>query len=377
MAFFNLYLYVMTRNFGLLLFLFLLLQLTNAQVTYLNKPNFLNRVDSCLHHTYNFSFQSARTIQRELELLTPEHPAPPFLEALIVYWENFPLHPRDKAAESFVELMNRSITLAEEYIGIESSHLEGVFFDLFARAFKAMFWADNGKAAKVAPDLRTMYRHTKEGFKLMDQFVEFYFSTGLYNYYIEAYPEAHPVYKPMVSFMEDGNKELGLLQLNHAITHSTYIKVEAILFMSLIQLHFEEDLNSAAIYAERLYRDFPNNIYYQGHLIMILLHQHRYSHVREILEGMKRQSDTYSQMIRSMALAFIAEKTSNNDRYAGKEYMKTVELADAFGPFASRFRAIGYMGLCRLNAKKGLRAESRRYARKAAKFTSYRFILDE
>jgi len=61
---------------------------------------------------------------------------------------------------------------------------------LFGRAFKAMFWADNGKSGKVVPDLRTMYKRTKEGFELKDRFVEFYFSTGLYNYYIEAYPEA-------------------------------------------------------------------------------------------------------------------------------------------------------------------------------------------
>ena len=75
--------------------------------------------------------------------------------------------------------------------------------------------------------------------------------------------------------------KLGLKQLNHAINHAVFLKVESILFMSLIQLKYEKDLNSAAIYAERLLRDYPGNIYYQGHLLTILLHQHRYEMVKE------------------------------------------------------------------------------------------------
>lgn len=363
-------------------FIFLLICLLSgtwagAQVSYLNRPDLLDQVDSCLQHTYNFSFQKARVFQQELARTTPRHPAPPFLEALIVYWENFPLHPKDAASDRFINLMNRSIRYAENYTENQRTHLEGVFFDLFCRAFKAMFWADNGKAGKVAPDLRTMYKHTKEGFDLKEQFSEFYFSTGLYNYYIEAYPEAHPVYKPMLSFMHKGDKRAGLLQLNHSINHTMYLKVEAMLFMSLIQLHFENDLNTAAIYAERLIREYPRNLYYQGHLVIILLHQHRYQRVQEVLDSMRTQNDAYSEMIRTTAQAFMAEKVSKNDRVAGKRYLTVIDLADTFGPFANKYKAIGYMGLSRLNAEKGLRGEARRYARKASHHTAYNFILDE
>ena len=348
-----------------------------AQVSYLNRPDLLNRVDSCLQHTYNFSFTRAREFQQELEKATPDHPAPVFLEALIVYWEHFPLIPKDDESERFVKLMTRTIKMAEDYIEQDKTHLEGVFFDLFGRAFKTMYWADNGKSGKVIPDLRTMYRHTKEGFELQEDFNEFYFSTGLYNYYIEAYAEAHPVYKPLVSFMQKGDKKLGLKQLNHAINHTIFLKVESMLFMSLIQLKYEEDLNTAAIYAERLHREYPRNIFYQGHLVTIFLHQHRYQQVQDVLESMKHQEDTYSEMIRVMASGFMAEKQSGNPRLAGKDYWKTVEMADSFGPYADQFKAIAYMGLSRLHDEKGLRSEAKRYARKASNLTVYNFILDE
>jgi hypothetical protein len=267
--------------------------------------------------------------------------------------------------------------MAEELVEYDVTYQEGIFFDLFGRAFKAMFWADNGKSGKVIPDLGNMYRRTKEGFELKDQFVEFYFSTGLYNYYIEAYPEAHPVYKPLLSFMLEGDKQLGLEQLNHAINHTVYLKVEALLFMSLIQLKYEEDLPSAAVYARRLHHDYPDNIYYRGHLLTILLHQHSYMEVQEMLRIMEGEKDPWSDMIRTLAEAFMAEKQSANDLLAAEGYKKLRNSADSFGPFADVYAAMAYMGLSRLNEQKGLESEARRYARKASKLTAYHFILDE
>lgn len=348
-----------------------------AQVSYLDSPDLLEQVEICLQHTYGFSFGEARSIQSALSSSTPGHPAPLFLKALIVYWENFPLIFSKEASRHFISLMDSTIELAKEYSANHQTSTEGVFFDLFGRAFKAMYWTDNGKSGKVIPDLGSMYRHTKKGFDLQEQFVEFYFSTGLYNYYIEAYPTAHPAFKPLVAFMQKGDRKLGLKQLNYAINHSVFLKVESLLFMSLIQLNYEKDLNSAAIYAERLVREYPGNIYYQGHLINILLHQHRHNRVKELLSATAHQEDNYSEMIRTLAAAFMAEKESGHESQAMTGYMKIIELAETFGPFADIYGAMGYMGLSRLYAIKGLQNESRSYARKASRLTTYSFILDE
>ena len=351
--------------------------MASSQVSYLNRPDLLEKVERCLKNTYDFSFEEARSIQSELAASTPEHPAPDFLEALIVYWENFPLQPSDKATDQFIDLMDRVLELAENLNNNRETYIEGVFFDLFGRAFKAMFWADNGKSAKLLPDLGTMYRQTKKGFELKDEFVEFYFSTGLYNYYIDAYPEAHPAYKPLVSFMHKGDRELGLEQLNYAINHTIFLKVESIHFMSLIQLNYENDLNTAAIYAERLVRDYPGNIYFQGLLVNILLHQHRFIRVKEVLSERVNGNDSYSEMINTLANAFMDEREPGKETLAGTGFRKTIELAETFGPIADIYQAMGYMGLSRLYQKRGLDRESDSFARKASHLTHYRFILEE
>jgi hypothetical protein len=348
-----------------------------AQVSFLDRPDLLEKAEICLQNTYNFSFEEARKIQAELSSFAPGHPAPPFLEALIVYWENFPLPSSTEASGQFIDLMDRSIELAGNYAKNEPTYIEGVFFDLFGRAFKAMFWADNGKSGKVIPDLGNMYRYTKIGFDLQEQFVEFYFSTGLYNYYIEAYPAAHPAYKPLVAFMHKGDRELGLKQLNHAIYHTVFLKVESIHFMSLIQLNYENDLNSAALYAERLLKEYPSNKYFRGHYINILLHQHRFEKVKELLSGASDLNDSYFKMIRTLAVAFMTENALGQESLAGTGYNETIEMAETFGPCADIYQAMGYMGLSRLYGKKGLQSESESYARKASRYTSYPFILQE
>jgi hypothetical protein len=130
------------------------------------------------------------------------------------------------------------------------------------------------------------------------------------------------------------------------------------------------------LYAEKLYREFPENTLYQGHLVSILLHLGRYDRVNGVLEGMKDQQDAYSEMIRKLSEAFQAEKVSGDDLIAGKRFQETIEIAESIGPFADKFNAIGLMGLSRLHAKKGLQSEAHHYARKASRLTNYSFILD-
>jgi hypothetical protein len=347
-----------------------------SQSGYLDKPKLMAMADSCLAHTYNFSFTEAHTYQQKLEQLTPNHPAPYFLEALIIYWEEFPLTPEKERSDRFIEQMEICVQLAEDLLSDEEYYLEGVFFELFGRAFQAMFWADNGKSGKVIPDLGPMYLQTKEGFLLKDQFIEFYFSTGLYNYYIEAYPEAHPIYKPVLAFMQKGDRELGLRQLNYAIEKTTFLKVEALLFMSLIQLNYEQDLKTAALYAERLHQSYARNIYYQGLLAVIQLHRKEYHRAEGILILMEGQTDDYSRMIKAMVQATLSENDGNR-KNAEIQYLSTIELAASIGPFADLYQAIAYMGLSRLSADKGMKTQAKRYARNAENYTDYKFILGE
>ena len=72
----------------------------------------------------------------------------------------------------------------------------------------------------------------------------------------------------------------------------------------------------------------------------------------------------------------MAEHTSKKYSQAKTDYLKTVALADSFGPVADLYKAIGYMGLSRIYKREGLESDSKRYARRASNLTVYKFILD-
>lgn len=347
-----------------------------AQTSILERPDMLFLADSCLNHSYNFEFELSRHYQKELEETIPDNPAPWFLEAMNIYWENFPLSPDNPNSERFIQLLDYCVELSGSMQEYEATKLEGIFFDLFSRAFKAMFWADNGKSGKVVPDLGPMYRHTKEGFELMDQFNEFYFSTGLYNYYIEAYPQAHPGYKALVAFMQDGDRELGLEQLNHAIENTTFVKVQSLLFMTIIQLNYENDLKRAAFFAEGLHTSYPQNLYFQGLLLSIYLYLEEFDRAGGLMELIALQEDAYSRLLISIGTAFRGEMNEDIDM-AESGYLACIRLAESIGPFTDTYMAIAYMGLSRIHQEKGMDKEANKYAKKAKDHTAYTFIIGE
>lgn len=341
----------------------------------MDNPAALKKAHQCITATYNYSFNEANHYQTQLAIAYPEHPAPIFLKALIIYWENYPLIPENPNSEEFIELMNRVIDKAQTQMESDSLYMEGLFFDLFGRAFKAMFWADNGKPGKLIPDMRTMYAHTIEGFDYKDEFVEFYFSCGLYNYYIEAYAELHPVYKPVIAFMRAGDLNLGLAQLKYAIDTTTFLKAEALMFMSLIQLNYEMDLEKASHYSKQLFNAYPKNIYYRALYIVILLYQENFEELRGMLDERLPKNDAYSLMINLLAEAFIEEHTSKEFNSAKKQYNKCIELSDIYGEYGKLYKAIAYMGLSRISEQEGNEALYKKYLRLARKNTNYAYII--
>jgi len=347
-----------------------------SQQTILKKPEVLEKVETCLYATYSFSFSEAEKNQNDLSAILKDHPAPHFLQALIIYWKHFPLLPEDEAVAEFEKAIENTISAASELVEKEDGQMEGIFFDMHARAFRSMFWADNGKAAKVLKDLDNMYRSTMTGIELKDEFNEFYFSSGLYNYYIEAYVDEHPIYAPRAVLFRKGDRQRGLQELEYAIYNTVFIKYEALLFMSLIQLNYERNLNKAADYVSMLYNNFPDNIYYLGQYLIILLYSKNYALAQALASKLKDQQDPFHILIYTMTRAFLLENSSNRLDEAKKTYLQCISFSENFGPIANLYASVSNAGLARIFEKEGDIKMARKYKRRSAALSSYEFILD-
>jgi hypothetical protein len=88
--------------------------------------------------------------------------------------------------------------------------------------------------------------------KLLNKNPEFYFTSGMYNYYVEVYPEEHPIVKPLLVFFKNGDKALGLKQIDTATKVGTITKAESCYYISHIYLKYEAKPEKAAMYMEKL-----------------------------------------------------------------------------------------------------------------------------
>jgi hypothetical protein len=362
----------------LLLWIFILFfnLLASGQQNILDDESIQKKVEECLFSMYGCNFEKASSIQMEIQEQLPDHPAPYFLKGLITYWEYFPILPEDSEVENFILEMNHAIDLAQDIKKTKAGEMEGIFFDMHARAFKGMFWADNGKIVKVIPDLDNMYSSTMKGIEFKEKFNEYYFSSALYNYYIEAYTDKHPAYKPIIALFRKGNKALGLEELQYAIDSTTYIRYEALLFMSLIQLNYEGNLYAAADYMARLFEYFPENIYYRGQFLISVLHNKNYAKARSLLVGLSSHSNDFHKMIFSLGEGFLQENDQNNNLWAKKQYKNTIAYAEKYGAIANLYASIAYAGLARIATTENDQKAARKYKRMSSQLSVYDFILD-
>jgi hypothetical protein len=176
---------------------------------------------------YNQQFIQAGTTYRKIKSLYPEHPITYIFRGLITYWENYPLTPSSPERVSFEKDMKHAIELCEKKhrTGDEAEYL---LSNIGARGLLLLFYADNELSMEVLSLAPGTYQYVKQSFNYTNTFPDFYFITGLYNYYREAYPEAHPVYKPLAILFPKGDRDRGLNELQIASRTAILLKAEDI-----------------------------------------------------------------------------------------------------------------------------------------------------
>ena len=173
----------------------------------------LKSVKKGIDYVYNFQFSNAGEVYDELEKLYPGHPICYLYRGMITYWENYPLIPASDASDSFESDMRKSIDLCEKNKNAETE-AEILLTNLCARGLLLLYFTENDLSFEVFPIASSTYQCVRRSFNFTSSYIDLNFFTGIYNYYREAYPEAHPVYKTLAFLFPKGNKEKGLADLD-------------------------------------------------------------------------------------------------------------------------------------------------------------------
>jgi hypothetical protein len=355
-----------------LLFFPSILRTTEGQM--LSDTASVNQIKKCIGYIYNFQFDKARVVYQTINHSYPDHPAMLVLKGLITYWENYPLTPTSPACSSFEKDLLDCIQLCEKKHN-PGTDAEYLLTSLCARGFLLLYYSDNDLSVEVFPLATSSYQYIRRSYNFTSYFPDFYFFTGMYDYYREAYPEAYPIYETLAILFPKGNKAVGLRNIVTASAHSIFLKAESLIFLSTIYLCFENNYLQAYFYSKSLYELYPENLEYRSEYIKNLLLIKKYDEAEKLITT--SGSSVTNPYHRTQLLIFngiLQEKKYRNFEKAKQLYEKGIRDIAAFDHFGNNSESLCYFGLSRISGIKGNKQFEKLYRKQAQKLADFKKI---
>ncbi len=333
------------------------------------------RVMKAAKHIYNQDSAKAFAAMNEVTQFLPNHPMTPLMKAVYLLWKEIPMKTTDSVFTVFEGYLRETIRLAEALP--DKYEEEKIFFDMSARALLAEHYADEGSYVKAINEARRTYGNVRKGFELVDENPEFLLTTGLYNYFREAYPEKYPVYKSFVWLFREGDKDLGLEQLHRATKEAVISKVEAYLYLSYIYLRYENDRYKAYEVLKELHGQFPNNNYFKVKYTEALLLNGKYEEAYPLILELKEVEKVYYLVSAQVFYGMYKEYAKNDDISALTAYNIAISKVKELRGQGSHYISQAYLGAGRCYAKFGNKLKSREYFEKAMEYSETPWVTEE
>ena len=344
----------------------------NAQI--LNDTASLNLIKRGVDSIYNMQFKYSEEVYGKISKQYPEHPLVLLFKGTMMYWENYPLLPSSPASAQFEEEMLRCIGLSEK-INNTSIEAEYLLANLCARGLLIQYYANNGLDNEVLPLATTTYRFLKRSFDLTSIYSDFFCFSGLYNYYREVYPDAHPAYKPITFLFRKGNRTKGLEELQIAAKESILLKAESFSDISYLYITYENNYQMATYFSNYLHDLYTYNPEYLAEYIKNLLLIKNYDEAEKlIISSVSHEKNPYYQSQLSIFTGIIQEKKYRDNKLAQKYYDKGIRDISSFGAYGNEYSAYAYFGLSRISEKSGDKESRKIYHKQALRLADSKKI---
>ncbi|HEY5471020.1 MAG TPA: hypothetical protein VIK07_10905 [Bacteroidales bacterium] len=344
----------------------------NAQI--LKDTSTLNLIKKGVDSIYNMQFKYSEEVYSKINKLYPEHPLILLYKGTMTYWENYPLLPSSPASVPFEEELHKCIALSEKNSS-PSNEAEYLLANLCARGLLIQYYANNGLDKDVFPLATTTYRFIKRSFDFTSIYSDFFCFTGLYNYYREVYPEAHPAYKPLLFLFRKGNRAKGLNELQTAANGSILLKAEAFSDLAYIYINYENNYQAATNFSKYLHNLYPYNPEYLAEYIKNLLLVKSYVEAEKlIISSGSHEGNPYYQAQLNIFEGIIQEKKYRDNKLAQQYYNKGVRDINLFGAYGNEFAAYAYFGLGRISEISGDKESRKIYHKQAMRLADSKKI---
>jgi hypothetical protein len=313
---------------------------SNAQVLILDDKAALDSMKKGVDLVYNFQFEKADQTVKKLKPKYGNHPSFLLFYSIFNFYKNFPIGSKPKEYSSYIKSLNDVILQSEKLKKKHPKSPEPDFYNMMGNLMLARHQSEDGEYIKAVNSTRKAYGFIKKGFDLKKVNSEFYFSTGLYNYYRIAFPENHPIYKSFTVFFPIGDKVLGLKDLEIAIQKSLFSKAEAMVFSTLIYLRDEYNIPQSLKYATMLRENYPSNWLFSILYAECLLESKKSDLAEPIIAKLLMRNES-AALLSGYYLRGLDEIQKGNIDAAKWSFQKAL----AYGKSKDRLTK-GFVGLC-------------------------------
>ncbi len=219
-----------------------------------------------IQNTYNMKFESADAAFKKVAKAYPDHPAGPFFLAMVEWWRILIDINDESRDDHFYEMLDDVIDMCDERLDRNEQDIAGLFFKGGSIGFKGRLLANRKSWVKAATTGKEALPVVMDAAELAPNNADLAFGTGIYDYYAAVLPDRYPVLKPLMMFLPEGNKTLGLKELRHAAEKGRYANYEAMYFLMQVYYSNENKPSSALTYIRKLRAAFPDNPVFHRYL---------------------------------------------------------------------------------------------------------------
>ena len=349
-----------------------------AQPSILKNKQAYALTEQALQSIYNVDIEKSEALSQQIEQLMPNYPVNPMLDALTIRAAYYPLEPNSKEFAQMKQYLEEVARQADDILDQDEDHAEANFFALAAHGLLAMYESEDGNQMQAIGEAKSAYKYLKRGFDLKEQYPDFYFSTGLYNYYREKYPELHPFYKSFVWFFKSGDKALGLQQMKKANQESLFMGPESADYLTHIYLFYENQPQQALTYARQLVNKYPNNLYFVVNYTHAALASGNFAGIEPYIERLISSDKRYFQVVGYLFQGMLLEKRDQQWDEAEQFYIKSLSANTGIqGEEAENYRSYAYAGLARIADHEQKRPQAKSLYQKALDTAQYPPVAQE
>ena len=208
---------------------------------------------------YNLRFAEAERQFKAVIEAEPDNPLGYFFLAMVDWWRVLIDLDDETHDEVFYARLHECIEVCDRRLEKDPMNFEAILFKGGAIGFRGRLRGDRSQYLRAARDGLRSLPLLQKSRQLEPTNKDILFGQGIYHYFAEAMPERYPAIRPIMFFLPDGDRELGLRQLEQVAREGVYARTEAIYFLAQIYRVFEQDKPRALPYFEELYARYPAN----------------------------------------------------------------------------------------------------------------------